>query len=70
MKALDRNVSIDTSDMDVIVAGNEIAFKGTVDPWCQKNLAGKIVWKALGINNVYNELNVEYKGIALPAGLI
>ncbi len=59
-KALARNWSINNQDVNVKVAGTKVTLTGTVSSWYQKEEAGKIAWNTPGINNVDNELAIEY----------
>jgi len=59
-KALDRS-SIDNSEINVSVSGATVTLTGTVHTWHQKEEAGRIVWKTPGIQDVKNELTVDYE---------
>ena len=59
-KALDRS-SIDNSEIDVSVSGTTVTLTGNVHTWHQKEEAGRIVWKTPGIQDVKNELKVDYE---------
>ncbi|REC79285.1 ornithine aminotransferase [Chryseobacterium elymi] len=59
-KALDRS-SIDNSEINVSVSGATVTLTGTVHTWHQKEEAGRIVWKTPGIQDVKNELKVDYE---------
>ncbi|ALR31009.1 ornithine aminotransferase [Chryseobacterium sp. IHB B 17019] len=59
-KALERS-SIDSSEINVSVSGKTVTLSGTVHTWHQKEEAGRIVWKAPGIQDVKNELTVDYE---------
>ncbi|REC63739.1 ornithine aminotransferase [Chryseobacterium pennae] len=59
-KALDRS-SIDNSEINVSVSGTTVTLTGTVHTWHQKEEAERIVWKTPGIQDVKNELAVDYE---------
>lgn len=59
-KALDRS-SIDNSNISVSVSGTTVTLIGMVHTWHQKEEAGRIVWKTPGIQDVKNELTVDYE---------
>ena len=58
--ALERNSSIDASDIQVDVAGNNVTLTGTVDSFYAKDEAEQIAWNAHGVFTVDNELVIEY----------
>ena len=57
--ALKSHVALDVSDIIVAVSDCDVTLKGTVDTWYQKELAGRIAWKAPGVVKVNNELEIE-----------
>lgn len=57
--ALQNHLALDSKDIDVEVLDTNITLKGTVETWFQKELAGRIAWKASGVINVDNEIVVE-----------
>lgn len=57
--ALQNHLALDSIDMEMEVSDSNITLKGTADSWCQKELAGRIAWKAPGVINVDNELLIE-----------
>jgi osmotically-inducible protein OsmY len=57
--ALQNHLALDSKDIEIEVSDSKITLKGTVDSWYQKELAGRIAWKAIGVINVYNELLIE-----------
>lgn len=59
-KALIRS-TIDANDVNVQVSGNVLTLSGTVNSFYEKLEAGRIAWKTPGINNVINELAVDYE---------
>ncbi|MGV3611894.1 MAG: BON domain-containing protein [Fluviicola sp.] len=59
-KALERNWSIDPSDISVKVDGTKVTLTGTVRSLYQKNEAEHIAYKTKGIWLVDNKLEVEY----------
>lgn len=59
-KALKRS-SIDSSEINVSVSGTTVTLTGNVHTWHQKEEAGRIVWKTPGIQDVKNELTVDYE---------
>jgi len=59
-KALDRS-SIDSSEIKVSVSGATVTLTGNVHTWHQREEAGRIVWKTPGIQDVKNELTVDYE---------
>jgi osmotically-inducible protein OsmY len=58
--AIARSWSIDDSDIEVKVSGTTVTLSGTVNSWYQKEEAGRIAWKTLGIRHLKNELVVDY----------
>ncbi|MBC8152822.1 MAG: BON domain-containing protein, partial [Bacteroidetes bacterium] len=59
-RALSRNWSIDSEEIDVSVSGNRVTLNGTVDSIYQKDEAGRIAWNAPGVRAVDNELVIDY----------
>ena len=57
--ALKSHVALDVSDIIVAVLDCDVTLKGSVDTWYQKELAGRIAWKAPGVVTVTNELVIE-----------
>jgi len=57
-RALECHNDIDVSDISVAVTGKEITLTGSVETWFQKELAGRIAWKAPGVENVCNDLKI------------
>jgi len=58
-RALKSHAALDGTNITVAISGPDVMLKGAVDSEYQKDLAGRIVWKAPGIITVYNELLVE-----------
>lgn len=58
--ALERS-SIDSSEINVSVSGTTVTLTGNVHTWHQKEEAGRIIWKTPGIQDVKNELTVDYE---------
>ena len=58
--ALERNWALNDHDVDVKAAGSKITLTGTVSSLYQKEEAGKIAWKAPGVEKVVNDLVVDY----------
>ena len=61
--ALKSHVALDVSDIIVAVSDCDVTLKGSVDTWYQKELAGRIAWKAPGVVRVINELVIEEEQI-------
>jgi osmotically-inducible protein OsmY len=59
-QALKRS-SIDSSEINVSVSGTTVTLTGNVHTWHQKEEAGRIIWKTPGIQDVKNELTVDYE---------
>lgn len=59
-KALERS-SIDSSEITVSVSGKTVTLSGNVHTWHQKEEASKVVWKTPGIENVKNQITVDYE---------
>jgi osmotically-inducible protein OsmY len=59
-KALERS-SIDSSEINVSVSGKTVTLTGNVHTWHQKEEAGRVVWKTPGIENVKNNITVDYE---------
>lgn len=59
-KAIARNWSIDSGDVNVAVHGATVTLSGTVDSWYQKEEAERIAWNTQGIWHVNNELVVDF----------
>lgn len=62
-RALKNHVAIDTASIAVEVSRNEVTLEGTVDSRYQKELAEKITWKAPGVRNIKNNLNVLHEPV-------
>lgn len=58
--ALERNGSIDASEINVKVSGTKVTLTGSVNSWYDKDEAARIAWNTPGIWNVVNDLQVEY----------
>lgn len=58
-QALRSHVAIDATTIMVTVSEHDLTLSGRVDSWLQKELAGRIAWKAPGVYHVNNELSVE-----------
>jgi len=50
--ALERNWSVDASDINISVSGTTVTLTGTVNSWYQKDEAGRIAWNTPGIWHV------------------
>ena len=59
--AFRRNLFLDDSNITVEVSNNNVTLKGVVPSWMQKDKAEKIAWKAHGVQDINNQLRVEYK---------
>jgi osmotically-inducible protein OsmY len=57
--ALRNNLHLDSKNIEVAVTQFNIILKGTVDCFYQKELAGRIAWKAPGVIHVDNKLLIE-----------
>ena len=59
-KAFARNWAIDINDIEVSVYHNTVTLIGKVDSWYIRDLAEQFAWKARGVCEVDNKLEVEY----------
>jgi osmotically-inducible protein OsmY len=59
-RALARNWSLNTQEINVLVSGNVVTLTGTVNSLYQKEEAERIAWNAPGVWSVDNELIVEF----------
>jgi osmotically-inducible protein OsmY len=59
-RAFRRNLFLDDSNITVEVSDNNVTLKGVVPSWMQKDKAEKIAWKAHGVQDINNQLKVEY----------
>lgn len=59
-RALARNWSLNSLEIDVTASGNVVTLKGTVNSLYQKEEAERIAWNAPGVWAVNNELIVEF----------
>ncbi|TAE44066.1 MAG: BON domain-containing protein, partial [Bacteroidetes bacterium] len=59
-QALMRNWSIDERDIQVKVTGSRVELHGKVGSIYQRDEAGRIAWKAPGVQTVDNDLTVDY----------
>ncbi|SHL36186.1 BON domain-containing protein [Flavobacterium chilense] len=57
--AIERNKIIGNTAITVEVLDNAVTLKGTVESWFQKNEASRLAWKAPGVLEVKNNLQVE-----------
>lgn len=57
--ALQNHLALDSVNIEIVVLGSTITLKGSIDSWYQKEIAGRIAWKAPGVVNVHNELVIE-----------
>ncbi|MEO5775663.1 MAG: BON domain-containing protein [Flavobacterium sp.] len=58
-RALKNHMALDVTNITTEVSGCDVILKGSVDTWYQKELAGRIAWKAPGVIKVTNELIVD-----------
>lgn len=58
-KALRSHVAIDATNIKVTVSDHDLTLSGSVDSWFQKELAGRVAWKAPGVFHMNNELLVD-----------
>jgi osmotically-inducible protein OsmY len=59
-RAFRRNLLLDDTNISVNVKDNIVTLNGVVPSWMQKEKAEKIAWKARGIQDINNQLKVEY----------
>ena len=59
-RAFKRNLLLDDTNITVNVTDNIVTLNGVVPSWFQKDKAEKIAWKARGIQDINNQLKVEY----------
>ncbi len=59
-RALGRNWSIDSEDVNVAVSGNRVTLTGMVESIYERDEAGRIAWNTPGVNSVDNELVINY----------
>jgi osmotically-inducible protein OsmY len=59
--AISRNWLVDAQNIVVSVSGATVVLTGTVHSWYQKEEAERIAWNTPGIENVSNELTVDYQ---------
>lgn len=57
--ALQNHLALDSKDIEFVISHSNITLLGSVDSWFQKELAGRIAWKAPGVINVDNELLIQ-----------
>lgn len=57
--AIQRNKIIGNAAITVEVLDNAVTLKGNVESWFQKNEASRIAWKAPGVLEVKNDLQVD-----------
>jgi osmotically-inducible protein OsmY len=57
--AIERNRIIGNTAITVEVLDNSVTLKGTVESWFEKNEASRIAWKAPGVLEVKNNLQVS-----------
>lgn len=62
-KAIARSSTIDDNTVAVSVSGTTVTLTGIVNSWYQKEEAGRIAWKTLGIWNVKNELAIDHDAV-------
>ena len=60
-RALWSHVDLDVTYIEVLVSGSNVTLKGNAESSYQKELAGRIAWKAPGVLKVDNELLVQYE---------
>ncbi|WP_298154130.1 BON domain-containing protein [Flavobacterium sp.] len=58
-RALKSHAEVDVEHIAVTVSGHDLTLSGSVDSLYQKELAGRIAWKAPGVIHVNNELIVD-----------
>lgn len=58
--ALLRHWSINANNIHVTVSGSTVILKGYVSSLYQKEEAEKVVWKAPGVTQVDNQLNIDF----------
>lgn len=60
---LDENHEIESGDIDVMVMAGNVTLRGQVPSQGQREEAGKIAAKALGVGEILNEITVEQRDV-------
>lgn len=59
-KALQNNWAVDATNVNIRVDHNKVILTGTVDSLYERSQVGKIAWKAPGVTDVENKLEIEF----------
>lgn len=59
-KALKNNWAVDATNVNIRVDHNKVTLSGTVDSLYERSQVAKMAWKAPGVTDVENKLDVEF----------
>ena len=60
VSALERSADLDASKVQVEVSAGSVTLRGHLPTWAERDTAGLAAWSAAGVNNVSNDIVVNY----------
>jgi osmotically-inducible protein OsmY len=58
-QALKRSAEVDASQITVVADGSKVILRGRVRSWAEKDEAEKAAWRAPGVSEVVNEIQID-----------